>query len=238
MENMLSKSDLRENRELRNRVDELLTGPDREFWKNSLNRFLRREEPVFLETESLDPFRKEKRSWQKFYKSVFGIDADFSNVVIPKRPGPVKNWWLIIVAKGMMPQRLLDKCRENFSCWCWTNKNLDEIVESERTAKDGHYAVWVRARVEADEEFKNISADDLKKKNHTGITLEERIVLELYYFWKTNKHLDIQNVTLCSGSRCSDGGVPSVDWGDGRLDVSWDDSAFANDLLRSREAVS
>lgn len=238
MENMLSSDDLRKNRRLLNQVEDLLIGPDRVFWKNSLYRFLRREEPVFLETESLDPFRKEKRSWQKFYKNTFGRDFDFTDVRIPERPGSAKDWWLIILAKGMTPQRIFDKCREKFNAWKWTSDNLDKIVQSKRTAKDGHYAIWVRARIEADEEFKNLSADDLEKQNHNGITLEERLVLELYYFWKTEKHLDIRNITLCSGSRDSDGYVPGVYWFDGILDVYWRRPGGARDRLRSREAVS
>ncbi|MCX6766489.1 MAG: hypothetical protein NT170_01765 [Candidatus Moranbacteria bacterium] len=114
----------------------------------------------------------------------------------------------------------------------------DEIVESERTAENGHYAVWVRARVEADDEFKNLSANDLKKQGHKGITLEERLVLELFYFWKSGKHLDIQNVTLCAGSRYSDGNVPNVNWNDDKLNVNWYNTGNANDNLRSREEVS
>ena len=69
MENMLGKSDLRENRGLLNQVDELLIGPDRELWRSALYRFLRKEEPVFLGAESLDPFRKAKRSWMPLSKS-------------------------------------------------------------------------------------------------------------------------------------------------------------------------
>ena len=241
MKNMLGKSTLQKLGGLLKDFGDKVSGPDGELWVNAFvpafGKFLR-ESPSSAECP--DPFRKEKRSWQKFYKSFFRIDADFSDVTVPKRPGPAKDWQLIIVAKGMTPQQLYNKCKELFPCWCWTNENLNEIVESERTTKDGHYAVWVRTRVEADEEFKNLSANDLKKQNHKGITLEERLALELHYFWKTRgKHLDIQNVTLCTGSRYSDGRVPRVDWHDDKLDVRWYDHGYADDArLRSRVAVS
>ncbi|MBI4836914.1 MAG: hypothetical protein HY813_00715 [Candidatus Portnoybacteria bacterium] len=238
MENMLSRSTLQKNRRLLNEVEERLIGPDREFWESSLERFLRKEEPVFLAADALDSFRKEKRSWQKFYKKIFGQNFDFSTVCIPERPGSTKDWCLIILAEGMTPQRLFDKCREQFGVWKWTDDNFDKIVHSDRTAKGGHYAVWVRSRVEADEEFKNLSANDLKARNHQGVTLEERLVLELYYFWKTKKHLDFQNITLCTGSRYSDGSVPRVHWRDAELRVYWCPSGRAHAPLRSREAVS
>lgn len=174
--------------------------------------------------------------WQKFYEKVFGEDVDFSNVSIPKKPG--ENWWLIILAKGMTLEKLFQKCREKFGVWKWTEDNLDKIVISDRTSKDGHYAIWVRANIEADEEFKNLSANQLKKQSHKGITLEERLVLELFYFWKTKKHLDIQNWTLCSGSRCADGRVPNVHWDGDKMRVSRYDSDDVRDYLRARQAVS
>ncbi|EKE11448.1 MAG: hypothetical protein ACD_15C00077G0006 [uncultured bacterium] len=174
--------------------------------------------------------------WQKFYNKVFGESLDFSNIHIPEKPGD--DWWLIILAKGMTPEKLLQKCREKFGVWKWTNDSLDEIVISDRAAKDVHYAIWVKSNVEADEEFKNISANQLKEQGHNGITLEERLVLELLYFWRTKKHLDIQNWTLCSGSRYASGNVPSVSWSDDKMGVDWCDPDYAVGRLRSRQAVS
>ncbi|MBU1289904.1 hypothetical protein KKG85_01530 [Patescibacteria group bacterium] len=173
--------------------------------------------------------------WRNFY-SELGIEADFSNLQIPNKQKGFDH--LIIVAKEMTPQLLYDKCEELFPCWKWTDKNLDEIVESERTAKNGAYAIWVRDRVEADEELKNLSADDLKNKNIPGITLEERLIHELKYFKETGKHLDRDNVTLCAGSRYSDGHVPGVDWYGGRLEVGWRSPDRRGGFLRARRAVS
>lgn len=45
-----------------------------------------------------------------------------------------------------------------------------------------------------------------------GITLRERLFLELAYFTETGEHLDVTGYTICSGSRDSDGGVPGVYW--------------------------
>ena len=159
--------------------------------------------------------------WQNFYNDVFGIEADFSDLRIPEKQSGFDR--LIVVAKGMTPQLLYDKCKELFPCWKWTDKNLDTIVKSERTAGNDAYAIWVRNRVEADEELKNLSAGDLKEKNIPGITLEERLIYELKYFKETGAHLDRDNITLCAGSRYSDGVVPVVCWrgqAQGRLELS------------------
>lgn len=175
--------------------------------------------------------------WQDFYREVFGIEADFSNLVIPaKRDGFDR---LLIIAESMTPQRLYDKCSELFPSWKWTESNLDEIVTSDRTVK-GAYAIWVRDRVEADEELKNLSANQLKERNISGITLEGRLIYELKYFKETGKHLDINNVTLCSGSRIRVGSVPLVNFFSNTGLVGVDDCHPDNhhDRLRSRQAVS
>ena len=98
--------------------------------------------------------------WQAFYLG-FGIDCDLSGVRIPDDPGGFGR--VIITAQGITPQSAYDLCVKNFPCWKFTDRNLDEIVASERTAKDGAYAIRVRDRVEADEELKNRSYNDLKQ---------------------------------------------------------------------------
>ncbi len=92
--------------------------------------------------------------------------------------------------------------------------------------------------MEAEPQRKNRSANWLRQKNIPGITLLERLLLELKYFLETGKHLDIQNATLCSGSRLDDGNVPYVGWDDSQLKVSWCYPDDAHDALRAREVVA
>ena len=94
--------------------------------------------------------------------------------------------------------------------------------------------------MEADESNKNLSANQLAKRNHKGITLLERLLLEMGYFLATGKHLDEKNVTLCTGSRDSVGGVPYVYWNsdDRKVYVRWYHPGDSDGGLRSRSAVS
>lgn len=176
--------------------------------------------------------------WHDFFRDVFGIEANFSDLIIPEKPEGFDR--LLIIAEGMTPQKLYDKCAETFPSWKWTGRNLDEIVIFDRTAKNGAYAIWVRDRVEADEELKNLSANQLKERGIPGITLEERLIYELKYFRETGKHLDIDNVTLCSGSRYDDGDVPSVSFSrdDRKVYVHWAPPDGRDGRLRSRKTVS
>ncbi|MDD5341262.1 MAG: hypothetical protein PHC97_02385 [Patescibacteria group bacterium] len=173
--------------------------------------------------------------WQRFYKEVFGIKADFSKIVLPgKRKGFN---WLLIMAAGLTANRLFDKCKEHFTSWKYRD-DLNTVISVRKTDKT--YAIWLRDRIEADKENKNLSAKECEKRGINGITLEERLVMELFYNWNrpAGKHLDINNVTLCSGSCDSDGGVPGVGWGGGGLYIGCCDPGSAGDILRARSVVS
>ncbi|EKE16211.1 MAG: hypothetical protein ACD_11C00026G0001 [uncultured bacterium] len=174
--------------------------------------------------------------WRAFYKNHFLMECDFSNLNIPIKPGD--DWRLLVIANLSLEQ-LYAKCKELFSCWRWTDDDLDKkVIWNERDAKKGAYAIWVRDVQEADENLKNLSANGIKEKGMTTETLAERLVHEITFFQETGKHLDVQNITLCAGSCYSDGGIPCVDWFDGRLGVSWCDAGPSVVHLRSREVVS
>ena len=175
--------------------------------------------------------------WQNFWKGIDGKEHNFSNIVIPDKPEG--NWRLLII-DDITIKSLYAKCKERFKCWRWTNDNFDKIVTyNECDAKNGAYAIWARDEVEADENLKNKSANDIKAIGIKTETLAERLIHELKYFQETSKHLDIKNATLCAGSRYSDGYVPCVSWSDdGRLRVHLCSTDGCHDNLRSREAVS
>jgi hypothetical protein len=77
--------------------------------------------------------------------------------------------------------------------------------------------------------------------NMHGITLRERIIMEIQYFKETENHLDIKNWTICSGSRDSDGFVPGAcfefDFG-GKFCIAWDDPSQPRSHTGIRSIVS
>jgi hypothetical protein len=113
------------------------------------------------------------------------------------------------------------------------------VTKNDRNPHPLIYAVWIRDGVEADKETQGLSANNLaKKKNVKGITLLERLLFELKYFSETKKSLDLESITLCSGSRCSDGSVPSVCWFADSLYVYCYNPDGLDEGLRSRVVVS
>ena len=198
--------------------------------KGRLIKELRR---VFQEITGATGFEELLAEWRRFYWEVLGTTVDFSDLVFPEKQEGFD--WLIVMSKVWTANELFAKCKERFGAYRHI-EDLDTIKSVRKT--DRTYAIWLRDREEADEENKNKSAKDCEKEGINGITLPERLLLELWYHWKTGKHLDVNNWTLCSGSRSSDGRVPHVLCHDDRLRIFYYSSDFAHGRLRARAAVS
>jgi hypothetical protein len=178
---------------------------------------------------------------QNFYVEHLSLGLDFSQVPIPPHhPGLDR---LLIIPRGLTPNRaIVEYNHHSIKCWQYA-EDLDGVLDwdkEERTAKDGHYAIWVRDRQEADEELKNLSANQIAERHITTETLTERLVHGLIYFIETGHHLDETNITLCTGSRHQSGSVPSVRWHrlDSEVGVGWCGPVYSSVRLRSRQVVS
>ena len=198
-----------------------------------------KDDPLFTSRFFAD-VSSQLQDWQSFYKKFFGLDTDFSGIRIPERkPGFDR---LLVPAQGLTPNVAVSAYRKlGIKVWLYT-ENLDSALDwskEERNAKNGSYAIWVKDRQEADEELKNLSANQIKEGGLTTETLTERLIHGLVYHSETNHHLDEANVTLCSGSRDQGSDVPSVCWSgyDGEVCVHWDDPDDSADGLRSRQVV-
>lgn len=134
----------------------------------------------------------------------------------------------------MTPQYLFNECKKLFPIYSLID--LSKVI-SERK---GNYTVSFKNSQEPDEENKNKSANDLKAEGNPGITLEERLLLEIEYFKKTGKNLDVKNYTLCSASRFRDGDVPHVGFNPVGCEVyvfEWSPGACVGSFLLARSAV-
>ena len=171
--------------------------------------------------------------WQELYQTLFGLTKDFTDLSVPaKQPGFDR---LIIEAGEITNNQAYDKCKSLFPACKYTD-DLNSISDiAPWTAGDRAY--WVLDRVEADEELEVLSANQLAEKKIVGITLRGRLLYELKYFKETGKHLDINNITLCSGSRYPNGNVPGVRWSSDELNVGWDNPGSRHGRLRARSAV-
>ena len=176
--------------------------------------------------------------WIQLWQEL-GFTVERSVIALPLVPpnfGPAR---LIVIPQGLTIQRAWEVAQSLFPCYSYISGDLDKAIPTnDRTATDTAYAIIVRDREEADEEFKSLSANDLKARGLRGITVLETITDEIGYYKRSGKHRDVKNVTLCSGSRDSNGSVPESDWFGGEFQLYWYDSDYRYDNLRSREAIS
>ena len=173
-------------------------------------------------------------SWVVLYRDCFGLELDITKLVIPEYQ---ENTWIVPVHESLTEQVIYDACKVLFNC----DKSID-FSSIQDLHRKGTTVRRFKANVEADEEYKNKSANDLKKEGleEKSITLKERMLLELWYFKTTGKHLDVGNWTLCNGSRSAGGVVPYASWfgDDRRFCLRWSDPGYQYGYLRSRVAVS
>ncbi len=158
--------------------------------KKSKRRYLLSKEQPFLVED-------EKVSWKKFYKEIFGINVNINNINIPE----IKKgfYQLIVLEKGMTPATINDVYVKILGGIDY--QGLDAAIKSDRDAYDDSYAVWVRKSRKPDDKWMGLTTEFIKKRNIKGITFEERMILEIYFFWRYKLHLDTSRyITLCTGS--------------------------------------
>lgn len=151
--------------------------------------------------------------WERFYWEIFARKVSFVGVKIPAEQ--LGFGWSVIVAKGLNCNQVWRKCSQEFDTYSVAGESIfgRDYCMNNRRPMHKAYAKRFRNRVEADEEMKNLSRTQFAEGKTRSITLLERLLLELWYFWKTNgKHLDRNSSTLCAGSLTSDYTAPMVGW--------------------------
>ena len=193
-----------------------------------LQAFLDRRNPFGLDSVVID--------WKKVYEAL-GLKVSLDD---KKLDDP--NFWVVPVFMGVTPNKVVQALRSlDVNVYLYTDDLDMGVPTNDRDpAKGGDYVVKFSKTIEADPELKEKSANTLSEEKIKGITLLERLLLELGYFMATGNHLDVENVTLCSGSRRSDGSVPNVNWNtdNRKVYVNWYNPSNANSNLRARAEVS
>lgn len=145
---------------------------------------------------------------------------------------------IYIVGEGLTQNGMIESMRDRFTVWTYADDLDKDIPIHDQHPRRGSYAVAFKDVVEADKDLKDLSADQLRTMLHVKPTTTfERFVMEDECFDRTKGHLDVQNVTLCAGSRFRVGSVPRAYWRGGRFYVVWCDSGGAYPSGRARAAV-
>ncbi len=180
---------------------------------------------------------KKVADWVKFYHEVFGLELDPTEIELPVERDDFN--WIVLVAKGLARNVVFDLCTKRFDrkTWRYYDDLNSAVTENDRQPTET-YVIRVRDGIEADECHQNKSANTATKAGIQGMTNLERMLLELWYHWKMNDHLDQKSLTICSGSRYAGGHVPSACWHGGKFGVSDVDPGSASGHWCVRETVS
>lgn len=182
--------------------------------------------------------------WKKFYWKFFRHQLDVENICVPARQEGFDR--LIVVAKGFTLNQIYAVMAKHFDCWQYTG-DLDKAVpHNARDAnRDGSYGVWLRDCQEADEVNKDRSAYDrwgtrqpIFKPEMPEITLAERMLYEIKFWDETGDHLDMDNLTICTGSRDAVGFALCMRCYSGEVKVFYVDPDNHYPEWRARSAVS
>ena len=192
---------------------------------------------MFLDHQLEFNLEKVNIDWPRVYKTL-GMKFEAGDLVVKTDP----YHWDVYVLPGVTSNKVVATLQKlGVEVYTYIDDPDKSVPTNDRDAnKTGAYQVRFKKTIEADLELANKSAQDLAEEKISGITLLERLLLELGYFLAIGGHLDIENITLCSGSRYSDGGVPSVSWDadDRELSVFWYNPQHADGNLRARAVVS
>ncbi len=175
---------------------------------------------------------RELKEWRKLYQEVFGLALSVEKIKIPKALQGFDR--MIVVAQGLTPDAVYAACAARFPCVRHYTKLDADVVKNER-ASDLTYAFLVRGEREPDRELADMSADDLSKNKISAATLLEYLLCQLACFIETGNLLDEKNITLCAGSRYTDGRVPTAMSHRGELKIHWCAPHEKNLRLRARE---
>jgi len=182
-----------------------------------------------------------RKDWKNIYKDWFGKEVDFSGMAIPAIYDPEKHFGLFVPTNISLGE-IIEAMEKKFTVRI---KNVEKEYFDESSdlkiiddrPPDKSYAIVFNNRVESDEAIGEF-ASGLKRDGINGITLKERLLMEIFYFNKTGKHLDIKQSTLCSGSRYDPRSVPRVYWDSTRLIIDWCGDGGNDDYLSSRLVVA
>ena len=189
--------------------------------------------------------------WEKRWKDVWEIKADFAGLIVPKPPTLYRARLVLMHEKGSNSPELLYRSNEKLmsgTCTHWKycgKKSLDTEVPTHNFT--GTFGCWVE---DADEAlFGNLAGINLHTNAVRGLrefgirttTLPVRLVLgaDVYLENDSKKQLDMDVVTTCAESETAGGRVPHVPFARERGEVcvyGWCPDG-ADDRIRFRRAV-
>ena len=167
--------------------------------------------------------KDELEALKVFYKHFFEIRIEETEV--SKSQMKLKEFPEIFYVDPEIPEEIivLVMC-QHFPTITALYTNISSLISKE--IENSRYGGWIEIKNDSNQSTKN------------GITLRERLLIELYYFWKYKKHFETSTMTLCDGSRHLDGATPFTCWDGAMFWINWCEPPHTADNLRFREIIN
>lgn len=146
-------------------------------------------------------------AWENIYAKL-GVKRDFNSINIPDFFDP--NLHFPVIISDVPFSNITDFFKkEKFEVWEAFEQPESDIRHPK---KDGDYILILKKLKEArhDRKLRGLSINSLCNQKHKGITIRERLMLEIFYYLETGKNLDETGSTLCYGSIHFCSSTPSV----------------------------
>lgn len=148
--------------------------------------------------------------WRSFYQSEFGIalgNVDISAAFTGSER-------LIVVAQSLTADDVLAHCERYFRITFGMPRPVANNIRHEDRNSNRSYAITIPPHFKSKKSGSVPNADSFIAAGHRGMTLLERLLLELKHFVETGKHIEgASSSTLCTGTRMDADFIPSVGCG-------------------------
>jgi hypothetical protein len=171
-----------------------------------------------------------KTDWSNFYRDYFKFFTKHDFGYLKDAEDGERH---LIVHERLNLELLVSVMSQHFP----VNFNINKDIFS-RNARSpfSSYSIVISDGHEADARCLNLSVNDLWYEKLIGLTLMERLLLELKHYAETGQHLDCKVATICSGSWTKEAEFPTVAWDSekGCLSVNIIDFNDSGDFLSAR----
>lgn len=147
--------------------------------------------------------------WKKIYREWFDLDADFSDLEIPDC-FDAKYHYGIIVPKDLKVKMALEALRKESKVFYAHDEDDDDVISDRYPTRD--YVVMFKKNFGPGSFIRIKDWEEKKEERLRGMTVLERVLLEIYGLSELDEHLDYGVPSFCSGSRPKDGGKLHFFW--------------------------
>lgn len=170
----------------------------------------------------LDPWADQKKKIERFYKSIFNFNIDWSKIMIYQKVEGFDS--LEYVSRKLTEDDIFNAYAKKFgkdSVWKYCD-NIHKVIKEQQVRQSGDYSFSHRGGIEPDEEHLNKSYGDFYQDGNEYMIIKEGLIAAFRYRFETGNMWDIEGLTRFH-TLDSDGHAMYMDrHDDGRFFVSYD----------------